>query len=51
MSPFSAKGIVPDVTVGAFAKLADVEFAAGEGAVDVGCDVMTEESPDIIIRD
>ena len=42
---------VPDVTVGAFAKLTDVEFAAGDGAVDVGCDVITEESPDITIRE
>ena len=39
------------MTVRAFVKLVDVEFAAGDGAVDVGCDVMTEESSDIIIRD
>ena len=51
MSPFSAKVIVPDVTVGAFANLADVHFAAGDGSVDVGCDVMTEESLDIIVID
>ena len=39
------------MTVRAFSKLADVEFVAGDGVVDVGCNVMTEESPDIIIRD
>ena len=39
------------MTVGAFAKLADVNFAAGDGEVDVGCDVMTEELLDIIIID
>ena len=37
------------MTAVAFAKLADVQFAAGDGAVDMGCDVMTEESLDIII--
>ena len=47
----SSKGIVPDVTVRAFANLADVQFGAGDGAVGVGCDVMTEESLDIIVRD
>ena len=39
------------MTVGAFAKLADILFAAGDGAVDVGCDVMTEKTLDIIVRD
>ena len=47
--PIQCKGIVPDVTVGAFAKLADVQFAAGDGSVDVGYNVMTEESLNIII--
>ena len=37
--------------VGAFAKLTDVQFVASDGEVDVGCDVMTEESLDIIVRD
>ena len=39
------------MTVGAFAELADVQFAADDGALDMGCDVMTEESLDIIVRD
>ena len=51
MHSVCAKGIVPDVTVRAFARLADVQFVSGDGAVDVGCDVMTEESLNIIVRD
>ena len=49
--PIQCQGNSPRCDRRDFAKLVDVQFAVGDGAVDVGCGVMTEELLDIIVRD